>query len=125
MSAAAETVADAQQHYIGGRFVAARSGQTFDLINPATEEVTTVAARGDGDDIDAAVTAARDVFEAGDWSRAKPSFRREVLFRAADLIEARSDEIIRLQTLEMGSPLGPEFKGPHPVMARSAWSFTT
>ena len=68
------------------------------------------------------MSAARDVFEAGDWSRAKPSFRREVLFRAADLIEARSDEIIRLQTLEMGSPLGPEFKGPHPVMARSAWN---
>jgi aminomuconate-semialdehyde/2-hydroxymuconate-6-semialdehyde dehydrogenase len=109
-----------QQHYIGGKFVAARSGQTFDVINPTTEELTTVAARGDAADIDAAVSAAKEVFDSGEWSRAKSSFRRQVLFKAADLIEARSDEIVRLQTLEMGSPLGPEMKGPHPVMSRSA-----
>ncbi len=111
-----------QKHFIGGQFVAAASGNTFDLINPATEACTTDAARGDAADIDAAVRAAREVFDAGVWSRAKPSFRRKVLFRAADLIEARSEEIVRLQTLEMGSPLGPEMKGPHPVMARSAWN---
>jgi aminomuconate-semialdehyde/2-hydroxymuconate-6-semialdehyde dehydrogenase len=109
-----------QQHYIGGKFVAARSGQTFDVINPTTEELTTVAARGDAAEIDAAVSAAKEVFDSGEWSRAKSSFRRQVLFKAADLIEARSDEIVRLQTLEMGSPLGPEMKGPHPVMSRSA-----
>ena len=111
-----------QQHFINGQFAGPASGETFDLINPATEEPTTDAARGSAADVEAAVRAARDVFEAGDWSRAKPAFRRKVLFRAADLIEARSEEIVRLQTLEMGSPLGPEMKGPHPVMARSAWN---
>jgi aminomuconate-semialdehyde/2-hydroxymuconate-6-semialdehyde dehydrogenase len=111
-----------QQHFIRGRFTAAASGTTFDLINPATEVRTADAARGTEADIDAAVRAAREVFEAGDWSRAKPAFRREVLFKAADLIEARSDEIVRLQTLEMGSPIGPKMKGPHPVMTRSAWN---
>ncbi len=112
-----------QQHFINGRFADAASGNTFDLINPTTEERTTVAARGDAADIDSAVQAAREVFEAGDWSRAKPAFRRQVLFKAADLIEARSEEIIRLQTTEMGSPIGPDFKGkPHPVMQRSAWN---
>ncbi len=111
-----------QQHYIGGKFVAARSGRTFDVVNPATEAVTTVAARGDAADVDAAVAAARAAFDSGDWSRAKPAFRRQVLFKAADLIEARSAEIVRLQTLEMGSPLGPEFKGPHPLVERSAWN---
>ncbi len=111
-----------QQHFIGGKFVGAKSGATFEVINPATEEVAAHAARGDAADIAAAVSAAKAVFDDGAWSRAKPSFRREVLFRAADLIEKRSEEIIRLQTTEMGGPLGPEHKGPHPVMERSAWN---
>lgn len=112
-----------QKHFINGRFMEAASGNTFELINPTTEECTAIAARGNGLDVDCAVSAARDVFEAGDWSRAKPAFRRKVLFKAADLIEARSDEIVRLQTTEMGAPIGPDFKGqPHPVMQRSAWN---
>ena len=111
------------QHYIGGRFVDAASGRCFEVVNPSTEEVVASAARGDAADIDRAVTAAKDAFEAGDWSRAKPSFRREVLFRAADLIEARSAEIMQRQTLEMGGPIGPDLGGkPHPLMERSAWN---
>lgn len=123
MSALPQAALAPQQHYIGGRFVPAASGATFEVINPATEAVTTTAARGDAGDIAAAVAAAKAAFDGGEWSRAKPSFRRQVLFRAADLIEARSEEIVRLQTLEMGSPIGPDFKGrPHPVMERSAWN---
>ena len=111
------------QHYIGGALCDAASGKTFDVIHPASEDVVAQAARGDATDIGLAVQAARDTFESGEWSRAKPSFRREVLFKAADLIEARSAEIMQRQTLEMGAPLGPDFGGrPHPVMARSAWN---
>lgn len=113
---------DERKHFIGGEFVDAVNGGSFDAINPATEEVTTNIARGDADDVALAVKAAKDVFDAGDWSRVKPSFRRKVLFKAADLIEARSAEIIRLQTLEMGGPQGPAFPGPHPIMERSAWN---
>jgi len=112
-----------QQHYIGGQFVSSAAGRTFDIVNPATEEVVTTASRGDGADIDRAVKAARDAFDGGEWSRARPSFRRQVLFKAADLIEARSAEIIQRQTLEMGGPIGPDFGDrPHPVMERSAWN---
>ena len=122
MSAAALSLPDLQMHYIGGRYTPSVSGETFDAVNPATEQVTTQVARGSAEDANAAVAAAKAVFDAGDWSRAKPSFRREVLFRAADLLEKRSEEIVALQSLEMGIPLGPEFKGPHPVVARSAWN---
>jgi len=69
------------------------------------------------------VRSALERFEEGTWSRAKPSFRREVLFRVADLIEARSQEIAVLQSLEMGAPIGPARSGPHPLVARSAWNF--
>ena len=67
--------------------------------------------------------AAKEAFDGGEWSRAKPSFRREVLLKAADLIEARSEEIVARRTLEMGAPIGPDFGGkPHPVVERSAWN---
>jgi aminomuconate-semialdehyde/2-hydroxymuconate-6-semialdehyde dehydrogenase len=122
MSHAEKAKLPQHQHFIGGKFVAAKTGATFDVINPATEDVAALAARGDADDVAAAVSAAKSVFDSGEWSRAKPAFRREVLFRAADLIEKRSEEIVRLQTTEMGGPLGPEHKGPHPVMERSAWN---
>jgi aminomuconate-semialdehyde/2-hydroxymuconate-6-semialdehyde dehydrogenase len=122
MSGSLELSSSIGKHYIDGEFVSSRSGRTFAAINPATEAVTTQVARGDADDIAAAVAAAKEAFTGGEWSRANPSFRRKVLFKAADLIEARSAEMIRLQTLEMGGPLGPEFSGPHPIMARSAWN---
>ncbi|NOX49573.1 MAG: aldehyde dehydrogenase [Gammaproteobacteria bacterium] len=110
-------------HFIGGDFSAAVNGGEFEVINPATEALTCMAARGDIADINAAVGAAKEAFDDGTWSRAKPGFRREVMFRAADLMEARSEEIIKLQSLEMGVPIGPEHKGPHPMISRSAWNF--
>jgi aminomuconate-semialdehyde/2-hydroxymuconate-6-semialdehyde dehydrogenase len=110
-------------HFINNEFVPARSGGTFEVVDPATEQLTTMAARGDVLDVEAAVKAAKDAFDGGAWSRAKPSFRRKVLFKAADLIEARSDEIIKLQSLEMGGPIGPAHPGPHPMIERSAWNF--
>jgi len=110
-------------HFIAGAFVPSRSGATFEVVDPATESLTTMAARGDAQDIEAAVQAAKDAFDGGAWSRAKPSFRRKVLFKAADLIEARSEEIVKLQSLEMGGPIGPAHPGPHPMIERSAWNF--
>ena len=53
--------------WIDGQFVQAISGKTFDCINPATGEKLCDVARGDGDDIDAAVQAARAAFEDGRW----------------------------------------------------------
>ena len=112
-----------QVHYINGSFVGSVSGDTFDVINPATEEVVTTAASGGAEDVALAVKAAKEAFDGGEWSHAKPSFRRKVLFKAADLIEARSAEIVARQTLEMGSPIGPDFGDkPHPVIDRSAWN---
>ncbi|WP_422345988.1 aldehyde dehydrogenase [Parasphingorhabdus sp.] len=110
------------RHYINGSFRDSADGGVFDVVNPATEEVITVAARGQVADIDSAVDAARGAFDDGAWSRAPAAFRRKTLFKAADLLEARSDEIMHLQTLEMGGPIGPPHPGPHPLVERSAWN---
>src|SRR5512134_3748111 len=121
MSAVPATKVHIPQHFIGNEFVPSKSGRTFEVINPATEEVTTMAARGEAADVDVAVRAAKAAFDDGAWSRAKPSFRRKVLFKAADLIEARSREIMQLQSLEMGGPIGAAHGGAHPMIERSAW----
>ena len=84
------------RHFIAGQFTDSVSGEWFDHINPATEAPTVKVAKGDSADVDAAVAAAKGVFDDGAWSRAKPSFRRKVLSKVADLIEARSDDIIAL-----------------------------
>ena len=55
--------------FIGGQWIPAVSGKTFDTINPATEEVIAQVAEGDAADIDLAVKAARKAFEHGPWSQ--------------------------------------------------------
>jgi 5-carboxymethyl-2-hydroxymuconic-semialdehyde dehydrogenase len=111
------------QHFIAGQFTPSQSGAEFEVVNPATEELTIMAARGQAADINLAVKAAKDAFDDGASSRAKPEFRRKILFKAADLMEARAEEIIKLQSLEMGAPIGPDHAGVHPMVNRSAWNF--
>ena len=55
-----------QVHYIDGSFVGSVSGDIFDVINPATEQVVTTAARGDAEDVALAVKAAYEAFDGGE-----------------------------------------------------------
>ena len=82
------------QLFIGGQWVPAKSGKTFDTINPATEEVIAQVAEGDAADVDAAVHAARQAFDEGPWPRMDARERGRIMFRLADLIEAEIDEEI-------------------------------
>ncbi len=89
---------------IGGKWVLAASGKTFDSINPATGEVLAQVAEGDAEDIDRAVAAARAAFE-GPWSKVKPYERQRLLLKLADLVEEHFDELVSLDTLDMGAPI--------------------
>jgi gamma-glutamyl-gamma-aminobutyraldehyde dehydrogenase len=91
--------------WIDGQFVHAKSGKTFDCINPATGEKLCEVARGDGDDIDAAVKAARAAFEDGRWCAKTPGERKEVLLKLATLIRENLTEMAMLDTLDMGKPI--------------------
>lgn len=88
--------------FIDGDFVDAASGETFDCVNPATGEVLTKVAAGDQTDIDRAVTAARNSFEKGVWSRAAPAERKTVLLKLAELIRDNLEEMALLDSLDMG-----------------------
>ncbi len=108
------------RHYIGGRFTDSIDGTTFAVTNPSTGQPAGVAARGSDSDVAAAVEAAAAALETGDWAGAPASHRRSVLFRAADLIEARAADLAAIQALEMGEPIG---EAAEAMVARSAWNF--
>ena len=88
---------------IGGQWRAAATGATYDVINPATEEVIGTAAQAGPADVDEAITAA----EAGlaSWRRTDPWTRSRVIRRIGQLIEERREQIARLITLEVGKPI--------------------
>jgi phenylacetaldehyde dehydrogenase len=93
------------QLFINGEFIDAASGRTMDIINPATGEVLGRFANAGAVDVDRAVTAARDAFDAGTWSRASIHERARVLNRFADLFEEDLEAFYKLETLNNGRPI--------------------
>ena len=89
---------------IGGQWVEAQSGKTFDVVNPSTGQVIAQVAEGGAADIDRAVAAARTAFE-GPWSQLKPFDRQNLLLAIADAVEKNFDELAWLETLDMGAPI--------------------
>jgi aldehyde dehydrogenase (NAD+) len=91
--------------FIGGKWVPAASGKTFDTINPATEEVIAQVAEGDAEDVDAAVAAAREALDSGPWGRMDARDRGRLIYKLADLMEEEQDELAALETLDNGKPI--------------------
>jgi phenylacetaldehyde dehydrogenase len=100
----ADLAAKPRELFIGGKFVAAASGETFEVIDPATGQVFAHAASGDRADVDLAVQAARRALE-GAWAKTTPSQRARMLLRLADLIEQNGEEIALLESLDNGMPI--------------------
>ena len=93
-----------RQLFIDGQLVDAKSGKTFETVNPATGETLATVAEGDAVDIDLAVQAARRAFD-GPWSRLTPSQRGQIIWRIGDLISEHLEEFAELETLDNGKPL--------------------
>ncbi|QDC01689.1 aldehyde dehydrogenase [Mesorhizobium sp. 8] len=91
--------------FINGKYVEARSGETFETRNPATGKLLANVSAGDAADVDDAVKAARTTFEAGSWSKMAPRDRKKALLRFADLIEKNSAELALIETLDCGKPI--------------------
>ncbi len=98
---------------IGGEWVEAASGKTFETLNPATGQVHATVAEADKEDIDRAVKAARRAFET-DWAKTKPSGRQALLLRLADLFEENGEELACLETLDNGMPYTAALNGMVP-----------
>jgi len=90
---------------IGGELVDATSGETLEILNPATADVLTTTPAGGAEDVDRAVRAARMAFDEGSWPRMERSERARLLHRFADRIEERMHDLFRLETLNNGRPV--------------------
>ena len=90
--------------FIGGEWQKSGTGRTFEVVDPARAEVVTEVAEGDESDIDRAVAAAREAFE-GAWQKTSPRERGRLLFKLAERLEERKDEIATIETLNNGKPL--------------------
>jgi len=91
--------------FIDGDWTDARSGKTFETVNPATEEVLTSVAEADAADVDVAVAAARKALESGPWSRMTARERGRLVYKLAGLIDQHRDELAHLETLDNGKPI--------------------
>jgi len=104
----ATTAAKTFKNFIGGEWVDASSGDTFETKSPATSETLGVFPRSSADDVDRAVEAAKDAYE--DWRLTPAPKRGEILFRFGQLLADHKDEVADLMAHEMGKVL-PEAAG--------------
>ncbi|NJL33303.1 MAG: aldehyde dehydrogenase family protein, partial [Chloroflexaceae bacterium] len=89
---------------IGGEWVPSKSGKTFTSYNPAnTSDIIGIFQDSNGDDIDAAVAAAKAAYAR--WRLVPAPKRAEILFRAAQLLTDRKEQYAREMTREMGKVL--------------------
>jgi len=89
--------------FIGGQWIDAEEGRTFDVRDPSTGDVIASIADATPADgiraLDAAVAAQQD------WAATAPRTRSDILRRAFDLVQAHKEDLALLMTLEMGKPL--------------------
>jgi aldehyde dehydrogenase (NAD+) len=93
-------VAQRQDNFIGGEWVGAAGGETFESIVPATGETLASFPRSGAADVDRAVEAAKEAFES--WRLVPAPRRGEIVFRLGELLREHKEELTDLMTREMG-----------------------
>jgi len=91
--------------YYDGKYVAAKSGKTFETIDPSSGKLLANIAEADQADVDLVVQAARSAYESGDWHlKMTPSERSQCLWKLAELMEEHKDVLGQLDALDTGKP---------------------
>ena len=94
-----------QLQYINGEWVHAASGETRDIINPFNQEVIATVPEGNETDAKAAIAAAREAFDQGDWSTTPATERGAIVRRITELIERDHEELAVLESLDTGKTI--------------------
>ncbi|MBV8480327.1 MAG: aldehyde dehydrogenase family protein, partial [Actinobacteria bacterium] len=89
--------------FVGGEWVDAASGETMEVINPATGETIAVVPRCGAEDVDRAVDAAKKALPA--WLDATPKERSELLHKLADVLDENAEELAQIESRNVGKPL--------------------
>jgi 1-pyrroline dehydrogenase len=95
-----------EQHknLVGGKWVDSASGETMEVLNPATGETIAEVPRANAEDVDRAVQAAKQALP--EWLETTPGERAEALLKLADAIDEHTDELAELESRNVGKPLG-------------------
>jgi len=93
------------QLFIGGQWREAADGRRADVLDPSTGTVIGTVADASPADVDAAVRAAREAFSNGPWATMRGRERARILHRVADLVREHADEIVELESLDVGKPV--------------------
>jgi aldehyde dehydrogenase (NAD+) len=101
--------------FIGGRWVEAKSGKTFETLDPGEGKLLARVSAGDAADVDAAVAAAQEAFRKSGWATMPVNDRAVILHRLADLIDKHQETISQIESLDVGKPRGQAaaFDVPH------------
>ncbi|MFE3850151.1 aldehyde dehydrogenase family protein [Streptomyces griseorubiginosus] len=91
--------------FVGGQWREAADGARTEVVDPSRGAVVTTVAEAGAADVDAAVRAAREAFDAGTWSGLSGRERGRILHRVAELIRENADELAQLESLDVGKPI--------------------
>jgi aldehyde dehydrogenase (NAD+)/phenylacetaldehyde dehydrogenase len=93
------------QLFLDGVYKDGSGGGASPMVFPGNEQVIAEVQKASPEDVNLAVAAARAAVDGGDWSRMGPQDRAKILYKIAETIRERSDELARLETLNTGKPL--------------------
>jgi aminobutyraldehyde dehydrogenase len=100
------------KNLVGGEWVDSASGETMEVLNPATGETIAEVPRGTADDVGRAVDAAKQALP--EWLETTPGERAEALLKLADLLDEHAEELAQLESTNVGKPL-PAARDEMPV----------
>jgi acyl-CoA reductase-like NAD-dependent aldehyde dehydrogenase len=104
MATAAQTAVQEAKQFIGGSWIDAADGATYEDRDPYNGEVVAIVPAGGTEDARRAIEAASAAFPA--WSASSPAERQSVFLKAADILESRRDEIVSMLARETGATFG-------------------
>lgn len=91
--------------FINGEYKDSISGETFDTIDPATNQKLASVAKANEEDTKQAIECAQRTFESGVWSEMPVAERSKILCRMSELVMERVDELALVETLDVGKPI--------------------
>src|SRR5271155_3937436 len=105
MSSSAQAGVRTYQNYIGGKWVASSTGETFPVYDPSTEEVIAHVASATAADVDSAVKTARAAFDSGPWATTTAQERGRILYKFAEKIRQNAAHLAEIECRNSGKPI--------------------
>lgn len=107
-----------KQLLINGEWLPASDGRTFTTKNPANGQKLAKVALAGIEDVNLAVSAAREAFENSPWTKTSGEDRAKMLWKLADLIDTHADELAEIETLDNGKPIRVSRRGHLPYVSK-------